>query len=227
MGRASGFKPGVSEEDDLPWYIVGPARQAALAARKDKTTGRISPVVERAMPGNNDFITMYPSKGKREQSRMGSDKNVNVGPGRGTVAMKPSKPAPKMPPRRAVEPRIASKPDGEYVAPSSVESALTAGIQGLPGAQSGMAQEVGSQYGRTTYFGDTPETAAEVAQQMNEPERVRFEDETSKPFWSRFKKGGQVKKKPAKKMAKGGSVSSASKRADGCAQRGKTKGRMV
>ena len=30
-----------------------------------------------------------------------------------------------------------------------------------------------------------------------------------------------------KKMAKGGSVSSASKRADGCAQRGKTKGRML
>ena len=29
------------------------------------------------------------------------------------------------------------------------------------------------------------------------------------------------------KKAKGGSVSSASKRADGCAQRGKTKGRMV
>jgi hypothetical protein len=35
------------------------------------------------------------------------------------------------------------------------------------------------------------------------------------------KKGGHVKK-----MAKGGSVS-ASKRADGCAMRGKTKGRMV
>ena len=32
---------------------------------------------------------------------------------------------------------------------------------------------------------------------------------------------------PKKKMAKGGSVGSASKRADGCAQRGKTKGRMV
>jgi hypothetical protein len=29
------------------------------------------------------------------------------------------------------------------------------------------------------------------------------------------------------KMAKGGSVKSASKRADGCAQRGKTKGRMI
>ena len=36
-----------------------------------------------------------------------------------------------------------------------------------------------------------------------------------------FKKGGAVKK------AKGGSVSSASKRADGCASKGKTKGRFV
>jgi hypothetical protein len=37
-----------------------------------------------------------------------------------------------------------------------------------------------------------------------------------------YKKGGKVKK-----YASGGSVSSASKRADGCAQRGKTKGKMV
>ena len=36
------------------------------------------------------------------------------------------------------------------------------------------------------------------------------------------KKGGRVKK-----YAAGGSVSSASKRADGCAQRGKTRGKMV
>ena len=40
----------------------------------------------------------------------------------------------------------------------------------------------------------------------------------------RFKEGGEVKKKP-KKMAKGGST--ASKRADGCATKGKTKGRFV
>jgi hypothetical protein len=33
--------------------------------------------------------------------------------------------------------------------------------------------------------------------------------------------------KPVEKKAKGGSVSSASKRADGCAIKGKTKGRMV
>lgn len=42
----------------------------------------------------------------------------------------------------------------------------------------------------------------------------------------RFKEGGKAKAKP-KKMAKGGSVSSASKRADGCATKGKTKGRFV
>ncbi len=46
-------------------------------------------------------------------------------------------------------------------------------------------------------------------------------------FRGRFKEGGKVKKKPAatKKMAKGGSA--ASKRGDGCATKGKTKGRFV
>ena len=39
-------------------------------------------------------------------------------------------------------------------------------------------------------------------------------------------KGHEQRMHGAKKMAKGGSVS-ASRRADGCAQRGKTKGRMV
>lgn len=38
------------------------------------------------------------------------------------------------------------------------------------------------------------------------------------------KKGGMIK---TKKMSKGGSVSSASKRADGCATKGKTKGRII
>ena len=37
-----------------------------------------------------------------------------------------------------------------------------------------------------------------------------------------MRKGGKVKK-----MAKGGSVSSASKRADGCATKGKTRGKLV
>jgi len=48
---------------------------------------------------------------------------------------------------------------------------------------------------------------------------------------SEFKHGGSIKNKSkanvVKKMAKGGSTTSASKRADGCVQRGKTKGRFV
>ena len=42
-----------------------------------------------------------------------------------------------------------------------------------------------------------------------------------------MKKGGSVKSSPTKTMASGGKVSSASKRADGCAIKGKTKGRIV
>lgn len=45
-----------------------------------------------------------------------------------------------------------------------------------------------------------------------------------KPFG--MKRGGAVRNKPQTKFASGGSVSSASKRGDGIAQRGKTKGRM-
>jgi hypothetical protein len=38
---------------------------------------------------------------------------------------------------------------------------------------------------------------------------------------------GKTKEELAKKKRTGGMISSASKRADGCAKRGKTKGRMV
>jgi hypothetical protein len=50
--------------------------------------------------------------------------------------------------------------------------------------------------------------------------------EEAKPE-KKYKKGGSVKSCGCKKMAKGGSVSSASKRADGIASKGKTKGRMI
>jgi hypothetical protein len=42
-----------------------------------------------------------------------------------------------------------------------------------------------------------------------------------------FKKGGKTRAKPMQKFASGGSISSASKRGDGIAQKGKTKGRIV
>lgn len=206
MGRGTGFKNTQdNQDDDLPWYIFGAARRAALSAKKAK---RSPPV-------------------------MGSDKNVDAGLGRGTVPMPPPEQAPK----RTEKPSVKRKPAGEYVAPSSPESAQTAGIKGLPGAQSGMSEEEGSRYGKESYFGEAPEDAVATASQMRKGlfgEPISQEDwdamtarNKQSSFWGQFKKGGAVKKKPTKKYAKGGSVSSASKRGDGCAQRGKTKGRMV
>jgi hypothetical protein len=49
---------------------------------------------------------------------------------------------------------------------------------------------------------------------------------TPAPPTAMFRKGGKVTKKPVKKFAKGGTVSSASKRGDGCATKGKTRGTM-
>ena len=55
---------------------------------------------------------------------------------------------------------------------------------------------------------------------MEQERRQRMMEEEMPP--SPMKKGGKVKK-----MAKGGKVGSASKRGDGCAMRGKTKGRFI
>ena len=137
-------------------------------------------------------------------------------------------------------------PDKSKNRPSTVKDSMdipvspvveTAGISGLPGSPSGVSAEREMETGRTTYFGESPEEAVEVAQRMRKGlfgEDISQEDYdrmTQKnkegSFWGQFKKGGQVKKKPVKKYAKGGTVSSASKRGDGICQRGKTKGRMV
>jgi hypothetical protein len=61
------------------------------------------------------------------------------------------------------------------------------------------------------------ESKADVARRPRDMDEARFADEGN----PNFKRGGKVKK-----MASGGSVNSASRRGDGIAQRGKTKGRM-
>jgi hypothetical protein len=71
--------------------------------------------------------------------------------------------------------------------------------------------------------------------EMAKPEKSFKEKAKSSGFASAETKGGaalmtrkdRMKDKPMAKMAKGGSVSSASKRGDGCAIKGKTRGRMV
>ena len=68
----------------------------------------------------------------------------------------------------------------------------------------------------------TPEKTPEVKSQ--EEETTRLED-------ARYKEGKRQQRmeqlKKAVGMKKGGKVSSASKRADGCAVKGKTRGRMI
>lgn len=68
----------------------------------------------------------------------------------------------------------------------------------------------------------------EMLRKAEEEERLReLRDESGKAAEaSRRASMGTLKEKPVKK-AKGGMIGSASKRADGCAMRGKTKGRFV
>lgn len=62
-----------------------------------------------------------------------------------------------------------------------------------------------------------------IASEQRRKRRERRENETVEAGEG-MKRGGKAK---SKKYAKGGKVSSASKRADGCATKGKTKGRFV
>jgi hypothetical protein len=166
---------------------------------------------------------------KREESRMGSDKNIDkerIGKG-GFEA-----------------PSVKKVSDKSKNRPSTVKDSMdipvspmmpTAGIAGLAGGPSGAAAERMPEMGRETYFGPSQETVMPAprmrrglfGEEIPEDEYLEMERKNKEAgFYGRFKKGGSVKKK-TKNYASGGSVSGASKRADGCCQKGKTKGRVV
>ena len=93
---------------------------------------------------------------------------------------------------------------------------------------------------------DTPEEAKQKAREINEQEKAKAERERPRTYTERLQDMGRLPKpsggaggsgnlekdmmggkfKPLNK-AKGGKISSASKRADGCCVKGKTKGKMV
>ena len=93
---------------------------------------------------------------------------------------------------------------------------------------------------------DTPEEAKQKIRDMADQDRAQKERERLRTYTERLQDMGRLPKpsggaggsgdlekgmmggkfKPLNK-AKGGKISSASKRADGCCQRGKTKGRMT
>ena len=228
------------EEAGLSPFLFGDARRVALQARREaknaQQSGSMLPVVSGAMPGSQ-FTN--PTKRESLANRnvapgMGSDANIDkdrIGKGSSTA---------KTTPKRSTKPPAVRNAASEYVAPPSPESALTAGIAGLAGTPGGAAVERGNVTSQGTTHNYEAEFPAENFNPPSAPMRKGlFGEEISQEdydamtqrnkdasFYGRFKKGGQVKKKTAKK-ASGGSVSSASKRGDGCCQRGKTKGRMV
>lgn len=71
----------------------------------------------------------------------------------------------------------------------------------------------------------TQKAHANYEKDLSDAQKKR-DEEGPLEHWTRKLKRTFLGIQPEKK-AKGGIVSSASKRADGCAQRGKTKGRMV
>lgn len=92
-------------------------------------------------------------------------------------------------------------------------------------------KEIGP-YQRNRYPGQTRPLPSEEASEENKARQ----DETALNFAKQVAKGvlggsgaaaGYIAEGIKGKYAKGGKVKSASKRADGCAQRGKTRGRIV
>lgn len=92
---------------------------------------------------------------------------------------------------------------------------------------------------------DTPEEAKQKIRDMADEFRAKAEKERARTYTERLQDMGRLPKPTGggvsgtggageikslqnpRAMKKGGKISSASKRADGCAVRGKTKGRMV
>jgi hypothetical protein len=89
---------------------------------------------------------------------------------------------------------------------------------------------------------DTPEEAKQKIREINEQEKAKAERERPRTYTERLQdmgrlpkpsgggggSGGELKSlQNPRAMKKGGKISSASKRADGCCTKGKTKGKMV
>jgi hypothetical protein len=95
------------------------------------------------------------------------------------------------------------------------------------------------------YTPEEIEKAKQKAREINEQEKARVDRERPRTYAERLQDMGRLPKPSGggssgtgsageikaltnpRAMKKGGKISSASKRADGCCQRGKTKGRMV
>ena len=106
---------------------------------------------------------------------------------------------------------------------------IGAGLAGQDGPRvASQLAGLGSSRGMGMLSGmDRPDVVARPMGLMMPPPNRRIGVRGAVPGTYASGMGGMKKGGAVKKMAKGGSVSSASKRADGCAVKGKTKGRII
>ena len=218
------------KELGIPWYVFGAQRRAMRSALRERKNAKKQP---------STVMGESPSQ----------PKNVSASTGRGDTQFKPDEP--KLTKKRNTKSSDASKRnDGMAVTYGSLNvprktvdydsgtlnpsefGPATMGPVSAGRAAPVMGSDKNIDTSRIGIGGFEDETPRMRRGFFGEeiPEDVYLEMERKNKeagFYGRFKKGGSVKKKPAKKYASGGSVSNASKRADGCCSKGKTKGRMV
>jgi len=106
------------------------------------------------------------------------------------------------------------------------------GARGIDAGMGAMGADMGREFEVPTRENMREEemrkAGARRAERMREKSLGEEAMEAARSYGRLYKEGlGMKKGGKVKKMKKGGTVSSASKRADGIAQRGKTKGRMI
>jgi len=120
----------------------------------------------------------------------------------------PSAPAPAAKPSSSALSKL-----GSSLARLGTGAARLTGMTSIPGVAINTAIAAKDIYDR---YRDAPDTLP-----VQPPQRFYEE------FYPGMRKGGKVKSRGIKKYAVGGSISSASRRADGIASKGKTRGRIV
>lgn len=121
-----------------------------------------------------------------------------------------------------------------YAKGGKVKKYANGGLGSLDGMGAGLGG-LGAGMAGASVRGAAREMAEEAAMKKGQKQEKSMLDrlgqdamETARSYGKLYKEGlGMKKGGEVKKHAKGGSVSSASKRADGCAIRGKTRGKMV
>ena len=189
-----------------------------------------------AATGMGDIASMESESPKTfkqafSEARAAGDKTFTFGGKKYTtdVAGGSSKPAPKAAPAPAPAPKAA--PKAKSPAPDTAPKAAPKSDAG--DEYSGLArlkQRFGTQEQRESVEKDIKASDVAAAKKAGEARRARDRETFFDPLKRIAARIGSAETRAKYKeegFAKGGSVGSASRRADGCAQRGKTKGRIV